>query len=165
MSSASLSSGQYVLRPAALSDAQMLWQLRNDPAVRQSAFNTDPIEWKAHCRWLKRKLNSPDCRIWILGDATHSIGQIRYDRVDDYAEIDFAVAASFRGQGWGTRLLQLSAPRACHKLGVQRLVGIVKIDNRPSTRAFERAGFRHTETLIYENQTCLKFERFCGEDL
>jgi len=58
---------QLRLRPAAAEDLLALWHLANDPAVRRaSLISTGPIPLGEHRAWLKQKLSSPDCRIWVL---------------------------------------------------------------------------------------------------
>jgi UDP-2,4-diacetamido-2,4,6-trideoxy-beta-L-altropyranose hydrolase len=149
------------LRLANANDAGLLWGWANDPVCRNNAFDSNPIEWETHVRWLDQKLAAPDCRIWILEKDGRSVGQIRYDRKEKCAEIDFAVAPEARGQGLGTTLLKLSAPQACDGLRVEKLIGFVKQENRASIRAFERAGFQQTETIARAGGLCSKFECAC----
>jgi UDP-2,4-diacetamido-2,4,6-trideoxy-beta-L-altropyranose hydrolase len=149
------------LRPANANDARLLWSWANDPNCRKNAFDSNPIEWPAHRAWLDQKLAAPDCRIWILEKDGQSVGQIRYDCKKNYAEIDFAVAPGARGQGLGITLLQLSALQACHALGVEKLIGLVKGENQPSIRAFKRAGFEEAGTIVRNGELCFRFEHAC----
>lgn len=153
---------EFALRLATLDDAARLLEWRNDPIVRASSFQSKPVEWESHLAWLERKLSSDDCRIWILESGDRAVGQIRYDRENGRAEISFVVAASFRGQGLGTRLLEMSVSLACEALKVEKLVGIVKSGNLASTRAFERAGFQRVENAVRGDETCVMYERDCG---
>ncbi|HEY7060815.1 MAG TPA: GNAT family N-acetyltransferase [Chloroflexota bacterium] len=150
------------LRPATRDDARLLWEWANDPDVRANAFFPEPIPWETHRAWLDRKLAAPDCRIWIAARGGAPVGQVRYDRAGDAAEIGISVAAAGRGQGLGTALLRASAPRACAELGVRRLVALVKPQNHASARAFERAGFRQVGTTTRHGQPCLEFELTCA---
>jgi len=147
------------LRPADANDARQLWEWANDPVTRKNAFDSNPIEWQAHVEWFTQKLADPDCRIWILENHGTSSGQIRYDRRHDCAEIDFAVDPNSRGQGLGTVLLELSAPKAFDALQVQKLIGSVKLENQPSIRAFERAGFQRAATVARDGELTVRFER------
>jgi RimJ/RimL family protein N-acetyltransferase len=151
-----------VLRPATAADARLLWLWRNDPAVRASALSMDVVPWARHCLWLETKLGSSDCRMWILEQCGQPVGHVRYDRVNADAEIDISIAAASRGAGLGRALLGLSAQAACHELAVKALVGIVKVDNAASIRAFEGAGFRRVCSVARKGQACIRLERLCS---
>lgn len=150
------------LRAADRDDAELLWKWSNDEATRVASFRSDPIPWDTHCQWLDRKLASNDSRIWIAESDSQPVGQVRYDRLSNEAEIDISVAASFRGQGLGTAILTLSAPRACCELGLNKLVAIVKSSNHASLTAFEHAGFRLVEKVTRFGQSCVRFELVCS---
>lgn len=152
------------LRLATAADARQLWEWRNDPDVRANSFNSEEIPWETHCAWLERKVSSPDCRIWILERGSTPVGEVRYERRDMCAEVSVLIASPFRGQGLGTRILQLSAPIACQELGVLKLQGIIKAENQVSLRAFERASFSLMETVKIGAQHCYKVERRCAPD-
>lgn len=150
------------LRRVGREDITRLWQWRNDPLVRASAFQSEPVPWETHVTWFQGKLASAATRIWILELAGEPAGQVRYDAGQDAAEIDYSVAAPFRGRGLGVLLLRLSAPLACAELGVGRLVGIVKADNHASRRSFERAGFIEAGPIVHRDVPCVRFEWSCA---
>jgi RimJ/RimL family protein N-acetyltransferase len=149
------------LRPATIDDAALLFDWRNDSAVRASAFDQSLFSFDVHRAWLKSKLECRDCMIWILESDGEPLGQIRYDRVGTCAEIDIAVSETQRGKGLGSKLLQMSADKACHRLGVDRLVGIVKDENPASCRAFEKAGFQRIGAVFHREDKCFRYERAC----
>lgn len=59
------------------------------------------------------------------------------------------VDPDFRGRGIGTRLIEHARGVAAGRYGVPAVVAFVAVDNLPSRRAFERAGFAATEQLYY----------------
>jgi RimJ/RimL family protein N-acetyltransferase len=146
------------LRAANENDAHLLWTWANDPLCRENAFDSSPIDWDAHTRWLRQKLTAPDCRIWILEHDGQPVGQIRYDRRETDAEIDFAVAPQARGLGLGTQLLTLSVIQAHQDLGVRKVFGLIKTNNRASVRAFNRAGFEEVGQFARGSEICVRFE-------
>lgn len=152
-----------VLRNATVDDARTLWEWRNDPETRRNALQTEPIDWDTHQQWLAGRLADTECQIWILVIDHDSVGQVRYDRIGTVAEISIVVAPGFRGRGIGTSLLRLSANEACTKLQVSTVVGIVKDDNIPSQRAFERAGFQRNGTLFRHGRACHRFVLTCTQ--
>ena len=147
------------LRPAQTADAPMLWQWRNDPVARANSFDSQAVPWRTHVAWLEQKLHCSDCRIWLLESDQQVVGQIRYERRGDLAEASFIVAPSQRGKGFGTALLNLSSRLACNELDVERLIGVVKADNKPSSKAFMRAGYAQQATQ--PGSRTLTFELSC----
>lgn len=147
------------LRRAESKDTIGLWELANDPAVRQSAFHPDPIPLETHVDWFQGKLDAPGSRIWVL--AFHGVlaAQVRYDRRDDRTlELDYSVAPAWRGQGLGTRMLVETWRQACLELDANRVQGLVLAHNLASMRAFKGARFRELGTLERSGRLCHVFE-------
>lgn len=132
------------LRKARHSDAKLLWDWANDPAVRKAAFSTDPIPWETHLQWFERKLNDPDCHIYIAVDERDTpVGQIRFDRWQQAeAVIDVSIDHSKRGSGYGSLLVETGMHQLFADASFLAVHGFVKIDNFASIQTFERAGFR-----------------------
>lgn len=149
------------LRPALATDARRLWEWRNHPAVRASSFKQEEIPWPSHVRWFEQTLASPDAALWILETTNGPVGQIRFERAGDSAEISLSVDPAHQGQGYGSALLSLSLTAACERLAVSTLFGIVKKDNVASRRAFERSGFEAADTLDREGFACIRYQRGC----
>ena len=150
-----------VLRRASRADAKLLWQWANDPDVRRASFSPEPIAWETHEPWLEARLAAPGTRIWVLEHDGEAVGQVRYDRAGDAAEIDYSVTAPSRGRGFGAALLRRSAPLACGELGVDALVGLVRDENRASCRTFERAGFRVASREVRHGAVCVRYTWRC----
>ena len=151
----------FFLRKATNEDARLLWEWRNDSLVRETAFDQEFVSWKSHASWFDRKLSSVDCLIWILQNDDFPVGQVRYDRGGETAELTYSVSHEFRGRGLGTLLLQMSTPLACKELDVAMLVAFVKQDNLPSVRALKRSGFERTQVVVRNNEQCWKFQKSC----
>lgn len=149
----------FSLRKAELKDAFQLWKLANDSDVRHNAFNTAPIGYENHAKWLNAKLDSDMTVIYVLDISGVIVAQIRYDKKENAAEIDYAVNPSFRGNRIGTRILEMTWKRACKELGVQRVQGIVKKDNKFSICSFQRSGFKKLKHNKYSGYDCILFER------
>jgi len=83
-----------------------------------------------------------------LDEAGNPVGQIRFDRDGDRAEIDIAVSPAARGKGVGTRLLKEGCRTYLGVNDVEYLLAEVNRDNTASIRIFEAAGFEtHEETV------------------
>ncbi len=137
-----LQEDHFHIRLASLDDIKLLWHWANDPNVRANSFNPQTISMDDHVKWFKKKLTSPDTRIWILELNQVPVAQIRYDRIqEDTAEIDFSVVSEYCGKGFGQKILKLTTDMACDKLGVTYLRGVVLNNNKSSAGAFAKAGF------------------------
>jgi GNAT superfamily N-acetyltransferase len=100
-----------------------LLELRNDPAVRAVSFSSDVVEREGHLKWLREKVTSLDHLILIGEIDGDPIGQVRIDRCSpEDAQINIALIANFRGQGYGREMLQKAAAIAfSHYAELKRL--------------------------------------------
>jgi UDP-2,4-diacetamido-2,4,6-trideoxy-beta-L-altropyranose hydrolase len=129
------------LKPAGPEHKALYFAWANDPAVRQSAFNSAPIPWQQHDAWYDRKLSDPDCHMWIMQTPGNlPLGQIRLDRDRNEHLIDFSVDRLARGRGLGAAML-LGMLRSI--VGLDEIVqvrGEVKAENGASLGAFRKSG-------------------------
>ena len=153
------------LRPATFADAAFLWRLTNDPTVRSTSFNPDPVPYTRHLEWLTAKLASPATCQWILENDGEPVAQIRYDRkTAELAEVGFSVVASLRGRGLGARLLELTADLAGQALHVKRLHGRLFAHNIASQKAFVKAGYHLADEFEIDQTLCYTYERILTLD-
>jgi RimJ/RimL family protein N-acetyltransferase len=147
------------IRPAGPDDAQLLWQWRNDPLVRQNSFNSQSIPWTDHEVWYARRLASPDICIYLLEKDGKPVAQIRYERRDgSIAEVgDISVAAVDRRKGYGTEILVQTVDRACTKLEAKELFAVVKENNFASAGMFRAAGFEPQSRINVDGWDCIRF--------
>lgn len=130
------------LRSVCADDIRLLWEWRNDPAIRAVSFDSDEIPWATHEEWFNRKLTADNCRIWVLECDGRAAGQVRYERQGTVAKASFSITAEFRGRGFGSEMLRQTVARACDALRVDVVIGSVLVDNTASRVTFERAGFQ-----------------------
>lgn len=138
------------VRRATADDARLYFDWANDPAVRQNAVQTEPIEWAGHVGWFTRRLADPGTYLYVLEQDGTPVGQVRIefdaDQPTQPGLIDYSVDAAWRGRGLGTALLH----RALRQLRQERpgqwqVIGQVKPHNQASARVFERLGFQRQE--------------------
>jgi RimJ/RimL family protein N-acetyltransferase len=134
------------LRPANSADALKLWQWRNEPDTRAASFDSEPIAYGDHARWLEAKLNDENVFVLIaVAGGEAEIGYVRLDRHGDSVEVNLSLDRSRRGRGLGTSAIRAATEYAVDTLGIGRLTARVKPENTASVRAFRAAGFIPSE--------------------
>lgn len=136
-----------LLREAIESDCEFLFNLVNQDSIREASFSVEPILFENHCSWFSRKLNSKECKIYILEVDRELVGQIRLEFIDLKWRISYSVDENFRGNGYGEFML-----KEILKFPYKPLYGEVKTENIPSQKAFEKIGYVKTfkdEKIIY----------------
>jgi RimJ/RimL family protein N-acetyltransferase len=134
----------FELIPVTEEHCDLLFKWANDETVRKNAFNIRKISYEEHKKWFKNKIESPNTFIYICYiNKEIPIGQIRIDIEDGIGIIDYSIDKEYRGQGYGTKLLEEIVKKLKNEdKGIIMLVGKVKMENIPSQRAFEKAGYR-----------------------
>lgn len=138
-------SGGIDLRPARddPEDRRYVWEVNNDPSVRERAIDTDDIPWRDHVAWYADVLSDPTRLLFVARHAGRDCGVVRYDLDPEAgeAEITIALAQAFRGRHLGRRIIRRSASTVLERPDVKRIVAHVRPDNAPSLRAFRGAGY------------------------
>jgi len=147
----------WAIRPALARDAEAIWEIAADPAVRRLAFSPGGFGYPEHERWFLERLARTDYRFWVSERDGVVGGFVRYN-ADQAAVINVAVAAPFRGQRVGRRLLAGTWPSACRELGTERARAVVFEENRASQSAFAHAGFVETARRSVDGRRCVVFE-------
>ncbi len=149
------------LRPVRREDCALLWKWANDPTVREVSFSLDPIPWEKHVYWFESKLADPLCLIFIgVSQNDEPIGQVRFELSDnDKAEIHVVIDESYRGQGYGSKLIDLAVTELFRNTSVQSVNAFVKSTNHASMRAFEKAGFKKIGAVTIKRCESLHYKR------
>ncbi|MDT0649645.1 GNAT family N-acetyltransferase [Autumnicola edwardsiae] len=130
-------------------DCLLLFEWINDPEVRRNAFNSKEINLEEHKEWFYNIRKSDYSKIYVLEQENEPIGQIRFDREKDYWKISYSIDRRYRGQGLGTRILELGISKIKGKFRAW-----VKNGNPKSKKVFEKLGFvqvdRSEESVEYE---------------
>ena len=153
--------GILVLRRVEEADCLLLWEWANEPEVRSASFSSMPIAWDEHRDWFTKKLGDERVLMLIASDE-HGLplGQVRFEPMNDgEAEIDVSITPEKRGAGWGARLIDKAVQAAFEQTDLVRVHGFVKVGNRASARAFERADFRNVGTAQVKGNAAVHYER------
>lgn len=124
-------------RKANENDAKLLFDWANDKDVRINSLNQFPILWENHLQWFESKLNSPNTLIFILERENEPLGQIRFDKVGEFWEIDYSIDKKERGKGYGKIIVKQGLDY--FKDGIYK--ARVKKENISSKKVFLSLGF------------------------
>lgn len=129
------------LRPAGPDDCRRIWLWRNDEETRRASFDSSPVPFESHERWYQESLRDRNRKMYVVIAGDEPSGMIRLDLSGREATVGINLAPEWRGRGVGPLALERLADVAFGSLGLDRLVAVVKTDNRASLRAFARAGY------------------------
>ena len=133
------------LRLASEADCAVLLQWRNDPITVAMSLVSEPVPLDDHVRWFNGVLANPS-RHLLIGEADGvRYGTVRFDEIDDTAEISITVNPEFRGQGIGGKLLAAADVWAKEELHLGRIIAQIKNDNPASLAIFHKAGYEITK--------------------
>lgn len=126
-------------RMAEFKDMQFLFDLKNDPGVRESSIMTrDGIGWADHCEWIVRTLKDPYVALWIIMEDDQPVGTWRMNRIHpNCVEVAIHLVESKRHNGIGSKVLG----DFCRPFLTTWVATIVDA-NESSIRLFTSAGFK-----------------------
>ena len=131
------------LRKATNEDIDTLYEWVNDPAVRQSAFNTQKIQYEEHVNWFNQMIQDPNKIQYIMMRDKTPIGQIRLTIEGECVDIDYSISKKYRGVGYGREIVRLAMDQVRLECpNVKKMIGRVKPTNDTSRRCFIRNGFQ-----------------------
>jgi RimJ/RimL family protein N-acetyltransferase len=139
---------------------KLLLDWANDPETRKNSYSTDEIQWENHIKWFHKKLNDSTCKIYIFKLENDFCGMARIEKSGDEAIIGISVAASHRGKGLSSQIIERASKDYIEQTKVKRVIAYIKADNKPSQRAFEKAGYK--ELLEMEMHGALSKKYFYG---
>jgi RimJ/RimL family protein N-acetyltransferase len=86
--------------------------------------------------------SGPNPTFWVEVARHGRIGIVHYRYLDDVSpDVDLRLLATFRGQGYGTRMAEWAAEHLFTTTAKHRLAGETRIDNIAMRRVFERCGW------------------------
>lgn len=134
----SLQTSSVQLRPVQKNDSDFLLQIRNDPSSYSQFKNATPVSPEEHNHWFQAQLQKPDPMIHVAWIGDCRIGSVR---MDSNNIISVNLHADYRGQGYGTTVLQLAVEHFLNVNKAPYIVAHIKKNNTASIQAFQKAGF------------------------
>lgn len=130
------------IRFAEKSDLMDVFDWRNEPETRKASFNTNEVDLDTHKEWFEKSLKNKNRTLFIaLNENYEKIGQIRFDKKQNFAELYIAITQNKRGKGYGTNLISKACNLYLDNSDAEFLIANIKTNNSASLGAFRKAGF------------------------
>ncbi|NVI80402.1 UDP-2,4-diacetamido-2,4,6-trideoxy-beta-L-altropyranose hydrolase [Janthinobacterium sp. BJB401] len=147
-----LGMGAIVLRKASEDDSADLMLWRNHESIRAVSRSSAPIALESHQHWLTALLTDPQ-RILMIGQQRNGqpVGVVRFDLLQDSAEVSIYLVPGTQQQGLGAELLA-SAEQWLRNMraDITTIRAEVLGDNQPSHRLFLTAGYVRNSTSYFK---------------
>ncbi|MGX9367337.1 UDP-2,4-diacetamido-2,4,6-trideoxy-beta-L-altropyranose hydrolase [Desulfoplanes sp. PS50] len=138
----SLYAASLSLRPANSDDCWTYWEWANDPETRTASFSSAFIPHEDHQHWFHNRLNDPETFLFIAELSDNCpVGQIRFEKVSDYALVSISIDKKFRGARLGVAVLRKGIQQIVEKTNIRTITAEIKSTNRASKKIFQQAGF------------------------
>jgi RimJ/RimL family protein N-acetyltransferase len=142
-----LISNQIHIREALLEDSENLFSWRNMPYVREVSRDKAEIHWGTHQAWFASVLVS-DTKYLLIGEVSgNPVGVVRFDVVDEVAEVSIYLVPGKTGRGLGNGLLTSAEDWFLKNVpGIRRLKAVALGRNDRSKNLFLSAGYDIEQT-------------------
>jgi RimJ/RimL family protein N-acetyltransferase len=140
-------------REATVSDAELFFNWANDNEVRKNSISSNVIKWEEHIKWFKNKIEDTKSHLFLFFEDGKPIGQVRLDFESNSWLIDFSVDTSFRGMGYGSKMLR----KIIDKREYGKFKAYVKKTNIGSVKVFKKLNFIETGNKQTENFELTEF--------
>lgn len=139
-------------------DCLLVYNLSNDPIVRQNSFNTETIPYENHTIWYKKTIASDRVVFFLVFEHNEFVGQMRFaalENDDDGYIISLSISPNFRGKHIGLQFLKLGLSELKKdKSDIRYILAEVRVDNVASNKLFISAGFKieknNEEKVVYK---------------
>lgn len=156
-----MSTYSYSLRPVTDADSAAVWQVANDPAVRQWAFHPDPILWEDHQQWMVRQLAAGHPFFVVEDEQGAVAGYVRFAPDDDgIYTISIGLGETLRGRGLGAAILRQACTLFFAATQRPAILAWVKCTNIASMIAFLKAGFVPDQLENVDHKKTIKLTKY-----
>jgi RimJ/RimL family protein N-acetyltransferase len=146
------------LKPLDKTDAEIVFQWRNDPFIYNLGTQQKTVEWEEHLKWINDTITNKTRKAFIILIDNIPAGQVRFDRESPGSEncvISVYLIELFTGKGYGIEAIKAGC-NEIRKIWSQKLSVFAEVrkDNVNSQKAFVKAGFtlsgKNQHSFIYE---------------
>ncbi len=149
---------EFHIRLAQEEDIRKVFDLANDPTVRNNSFTKSKIEFNDHQIWFQKKIKDPTCFFFIIEETNSEnfIGYVRYENKNDEWTTSIAIHEKYRGKGIGSEILKNTIKIILKKIENPLIVAWVNENNIGSMKNFYNANFKKILEKEFENQKYFK---------
>lgn len=153
-----------VLRPFSEEDVEPMYCILKEDGVLRYFPRTDPPPRERVQKMILGLLQHWQERgygLWAVesrwsGELMGRCG-LQYLPDTEEMEVDFILGKPFWGQGFATEAGRASVRYGFEELGVERVVGIVHLENRASQRVLEKLGMERLEQKPFFGMECYRY--------
>ena len=133
---------QIKITKATIDDMFDLFELANDPEVRENSFNREKIDLETHKKWFNNRLNNKNFVFLVAKIRNDFVGSVRFEKnIDNKFIISIQIHKNFRGKGFGKNLLQNAIKEFANLNGNQSIIAKIKSKNLASIKIFSDVNF------------------------
>jgi UDP-2,4-diacetamido-2,4,6-trideoxy-beta-L-altropyranose hydrolase len=145
------------MRKAGLADVHIYYNWANEKEVRKNSVNQGHIEFVHHTKWFASKLKAADTELFFFEKNGSPLGQVRFDKEKDKAEIGYSIDPKFRGKGYGEVILSKAIDGYSKSFPKTQIVAKVRETNVASNRVFIKLGFKELQPVVISNDLYKKY--------
>ena len=139
-------------RKANKNDMMLYFNWTNDASVRENSYQSEPISIEHHQNWFYKKIKEDTCFMVVFENHIGlPIGQVRIQKKDtSTAVIGISNDANHRGKGYASKMIEIASDEFLKQNLKIFISAYIKIENKASAKAFEKAGYKLDVVLEYD---------------
>ncbi|MFA7289248.1 MAG: bifunctional UDP-2,4-diacetamido-2,4,6-trideoxy-beta-L-altropyranose hydrolase/GNAT family N-acetyltransferase [Melioribacteraceae bacterium] len=146
-------------KKAAKEDCKNVFDLSNEPIVRENSISPKSIKWEYHKEWFNKRIKDKNYLLLLAFDKDEKLaGQIKYDIKKNKAVVGISISPIHRGKGYASKMLIKSASILKElKQETNLIIAYIKRENISSIKSFEKSGYKLIGKEIINDNEYLKY--------
>lgn len=133
------------IRPAKIEDANFLWVLRNDVAIRNASYNRKAISIENYQKELSEIVTDLNNTLFVVyQDKIGDVGFVSLKPKAVYVEIQVGIGTNDRGKGYGQQTIRLATTESIKVWKDKPVRARIRQDNYKAIFCFESCGYKDT---------------------
>ena len=128
------------IRKSTKKDGILMFDWRNEKAVRIQSFDNSEIKLDNHLNWYETKLKDPNFIFYILEIEKEPLGLIRIEIEKNNSTIGISIDENYRGKGFSSKALFIGCEEY-FKIEKKPIFAFIKKTNIFSIKTFKSVGF------------------------